>query len=74
MGRLYEALDLLMQPHEPTTLPPKLADVPNLDLAYRELNKLAHSDGDLGAVYWNSVIKLLAWAEEAHRDSSADDR
>jgi len=48
-----------------------LEDVPNLDLAYRELNKLANSDGDLGAAYWNSVIKLLSWAEEAHREAAS---
>lgn len=71
MGRLYDALDLLMQPHEHITQSPMLEDVPNLDLAYRELNKLANSDGDLGAAYWNSVIKLLSWAEEAHREAAS---
>lgn len=71
MGRLYDALDRLMQPHEHAALPPMLADVPNLDLAYRELNKLADSDGDLGTAYWNSVIKLLSWAEEAHREAAS---
>lgn len=71
MGRLYDELtklDRLYPQKAEQTLPPRLADVPDLALAYRELYKLANSDGDLGAAYWNSVIKLLRWAEEAHRE------
>jgi len=32
----------------------------DLTLAIRKLHELAHQDGDLGAEYWNSVIKLLS--------------
>lgn len=71
MGRLYDELRkldrLFAQPAE-QVLPPLLVDVPDLALAYRALEKLANNDGDIGAAYWNSVIKLLSWAEEAHKE------
>lgn len=75
MGRLYDALDLLLAPRsDPFQLRFRPEDMPELTVAYRELSKLAQSDGDLGREYWSRVIELLQWAEEAHRDSSADDR
>ena len=77
MGRLYDeltTLERLYPQKEEQTLPPLLVvtDVPDLALAYRELEKLARADGDLGAEYWSTVIKLLSWAEEAHRGLARD--
>lgn len=72
MGRLYDELTkldrLYPQKAEPA-LPPRLTEVPDLVLAYRELQRLAQADGDLGAEYWSQVIKLLEWAEAAHQDA-----
>ena len=71
MGRLYDELTKLERLYPETTgqtLPPRLAEVPDLALAYREMEKLARSDGDIGAEYWGRVIKLLEWADAAHRD------
>lgn len=75
MGRLYDALDLLLTPRsDPFQLRFRPEDMPDLTLAYRELSKLAQRDGDVGGEYWNQVLGLLQWAEEAHQGSSADDR
>ncbi|WP_407715364.1 hypothetical protein ACJJWD_06380 [Comamonas testosteroni] len=71
MGRLYDELtklDRLYPQNAEQALPPRLANVPDLALAYRELRRLAQSDGDLGADYWNRVIKLVEWAEAAHHN------
>lgn len=72
MGRLYDELTkldrLYPQKAEPA-LPPLLTEVPDLALAYRELQRIAQADGDLGAEYWSRVIKLLEWAEAVHQDA-----
>ena len=73
MGRLYDELtklDRLYPEKAERPIPPLLADLPDLALTYRELNKLAQADGDLGADYWNRVIKLVEWAEAAHQDNA----
>lgn len=68
MGRLYDALDMLLAPNNRSPLCFRPEDMPDLTLAYLELHKLANNDGDIGAAYWNSVIKLLRWAEDAHQE------
>lgn len=68
MGRLYDELTKLDRLYPQRNFPPLIADVPDLKLAYSELHKLAMADGDLGADYWNRVIKLVQWAEAAHQD------
>lgn len=40
----------------------------DLTVATQVLWKLAHQDGDLGAHYWQSVIKLLTSANEMHAE------
>ncbi len=75
MGRLYDELTKLerLYPDKPeSTLPPRLSEVPELALAYRELEKLARGDGDIGAEYWGRVIRLLEWAEAAHQNASRE--
>lgn len=64
MGRLYDEMTKLNSLYPQKILPPLLVDVPDLRLAYKELDKLVLVDGDLGSDYWNRVIKLVKWAEE----------
>jgi len=40
----------------------------DLTLAIRKLHELAYQDGDLGAEYWNSVIKLLSANGALHEE------
>lgn len=40
----------------------------DLTLAMRLLHEQAYKDGDLGADYWNSVIRLLACAGQMHTE------
>lgn len=44
------------------------SDPVDLTLAIRKLHELAYQDGDLGAEYWNSVIKLLSASGTLHTE------
>jgi len=44
------------------------SDPVDLTLAIRKLHELACQDGDLGAEYWNSVIRLLSASGTLHTE------
>lgn len=54
--------------HDKSLLQPPCDNVVNLEVAMRVLTKLAYEDGDLGAEYWNSVMRLLSSAGEMHTE------
>lgn len=48
---------------KPTLKEPQMAEQVDIDLALEKLHELSKGDGDLGAIYWNSIIKLLRNAQ-----------
>lgn len=41
----------------------------DISVAVKKLHQLALEDGDLGALYWNSIIRLLRSASALERDN-----
>lgn len=74
MGRLYDELKKLDRLYDQQALQLRLAEVTDLALAYDVLIKFAQTDGDPGAAFWNSAIKLPRWAEAAHKGAATGER
>ena len=54
--------------HNVGVLPVPLESPVDLTLAFKVLHELAYRDGDLGAAYWNSVIRLLERSGSLHAE------
>lgn len=53
------------EPLEPALVLPS-DELVDLTLALRVMRDQAYRDGDLGAEYWQSISRLLVWANQMH--------